>query len=188
MTAKRVSLCGRSIWNRGADAQQAASDMQRPEGQNSNDLEFYLAGNVELRQQTLQTRQGAPQQRTIRAEEIYYDVNRNVAVAYNARLEMKQAKLLEPLIVTARELLQINVNTFEVTEAVAYGSKLPSDPDLTASLSQATIDHQPVGLQVNQANVGHIADGDDDAAGDDDGPTKETVARRRFPMRSSARR
>src|SRR5262249_53241141 len=71
------------FWTR-SNPQQLFGTLRTPQGQTSRDLEFYLAGNVEIRQQD---QQGT---RTLRADEVYYDVSRNVAVAMRADLEFKQ--------------------------------------------------------------------------------------------------
>ena len=66
------------IWSRQGITQQMMDNLRRPEGQTSRDLEFYLSGNVEIRQQNVKDA------RILRADEIYYDVNRNAAIALHA--------------------------------------------------------------------------------------------------------
>jgi hypothetical protein len=129
------------IWTRNANGEEVISGMKRPEGQESNELEFYLAGNVELRQQSPSARR---ESRTLRADEIYYDVPRNVAIAENARLEIRQPLLPDPLIVTAKEYRQLSVTNSEATEAILFDSKLPSDPSLKVYLKEATLEDRTV--------------------------------------------
>src|SRR5262249_21256739 len=62
------------IWTQGGDPQQLMNSL-RQEGHGGRDLEFYLAGNVEIRQEAPTARE----KKTLRADEVYYDVNRNVA-------------------------------------------------------------------------------------------------------------
>jgi hypothetical protein len=132
------------IWARNAAGEEVISGMKRPEGQDSNELEFYLAGNVELRQQSPNNRR---ESRTIRADEIYYDVPRNVAIAENARLEIRQPLLPDPIIITAKEFKQLSITNSEVSEAAIFDSKLPSDPTLKVYLKEATIEDRTVPMK-----------------------------------------
>src|SRR5205085_3025406 len=93
------------IWTRGGDPQKLIKSL-RQEGHGGKDLEFYLAGNVEIRQEEFTARE----KKTLRADEVYYDVNRNVAVALSAQLELREAPrpgtravVTEPVYVTAPE-------------------------------------------------------------------------------------
>jgi hypothetical protein len=125
------------IWTRNANGEQIIGGMKQPEGQESNELEFYLAGNVELRQQAPTAKR---ESRTIRADEIYYDVPRNVAICENGRIEIRQPLLPDPLIITYKELRQLSVTNSEADEAYIFDSKLPSDPTLKVYLRNATIE------------------------------------------------
>ena len=66
------------VWSKGGDAQKLVAGIENAQGQSTNELEFYLAGNVEIRQNDGQ------EMRILRADECYYDVNHNVAVALSA--------------------------------------------------------------------------------------------------------
>src|SRR5439155_25323251 len=83
----------------------------RGEGQTSRELEFFLAGNVEIRQQSRQS------VRTLRAEQIYYDVSRNVAVAVSADLEVRQPGVPDPIHLKADELYQLSPTLFRGVRA-----------------------------------------------------------------------
>src|SRR5262249_25524338 len=61
------------LWTRG-DTQQLVGKL-RAEGQTTRSLAVYLSGNVEVRNQSDKEVRG------LRADEVYYDVGRNVAVA-----------------------------------------------------------------------------------------------------------
>jgi hypothetical protein len=135
------------IWHRGGDSQKTFNGMKSPEGQEGNHVEFYLSGNVELRTQPKNNSpmsKTATRERTIRADEMYYDVDRNVAVAIKARMEMHMAKVPDPIVLTAAELFQLNINTFEMTEAEASSSKLPSDPGFKVYMSSAIVEDRTV--------------------------------------------
>src|SRR5205823_2432551 len=95
--------------------------------------------------------------RTLRAEEVYYDVNRNVAVALTASLEMKMPPPksfigatnnpmlgFEPVIFKADEILRTSATTYEVVKAEFFSSKLPSDPGLKVYMTKAHIEDKTV--------------------------------------------
>jgi hypothetical protein len=132
------------IWTKG-DGKQLSTNIQQPSGHTSNDLEVYLSGHVVIRQSPLVNPKG--EQRTISANEVYYDVNRNVAVAKDARLELKQPLTPDPVIATCQELRQTSINTFEVVKAEVFSSKLPSDPGLKVYLSDGVIEDKQVPLK-----------------------------------------
>jgi hypothetical protein len=132
------------IWTRG-DVGQLANNIQQPAGHDSNDLQVYLSGHVIIRQAPIVNPKG--EQRAISADEVYYDVNRNVAIALNARLELTQPLLKDPLIATVQELRQTSINTFELTKAEVFSSKLPSDPGLKIDLHDGVIEDTTVPLK-----------------------------------------
>src|SRR5262249_54128239 len=78
------------IWTKG-DTQEFLRNLQSTQGAPSREDEFYLSGNVVLR-----AGQG-PQERVLRADELYYDVSRNIAVAVSADLELRDKRLPEPM-------------------------------------------------------------------------------------------
>ncbi|HZY87934.1 MAG TPA: hypothetical protein VFE78_24075 [Gemmataceae bacterium] len=138
------------IWTRSADPNKLFGDLQKQEGHSSNDLEFYLAGNVELRQQA--STLNARETKTIQADEVYYDVNRNVAIALSAQLDLLPAPrpgkamplINQPVTVKTPELLQLSATKFEVVKAELFSSKLPSDPGLKVYLGKALIEDKTV--------------------------------------------
>lgn len=126
------------LWTRG-DSQQMFRNMTTAQGETARELEFYLAGNVEIRQQNIAKNQPL---RILRAEEVYYDVNRSVAVATSADLEISQHRIPYPIHVRAEELLQTSPDTFEVINAVASSSKLSSDPGIQIYFRDATLENK----------------------------------------------
>ncbi len=133
------------IWTKGSEGDQLAANIQQPSGHTSNDLEVYLSGHVLVRQAPIVNPK--KEQRTISANEVYYDVNRNVAVALDARLELKQPLLNDPIIATAREIRQTSVNTFEIYRSLVFSSKLPSDPGFTSSMRDGVIEDVTVPMK-----------------------------------------
>jgi hypothetical protein len=122
-----------------------AENIQRPSGHSSNDLEVYLSGHVIIRQAPLVDPKGS--QRTISADEVYYDVSRNVAVAINSRLQIKQPFMNDPLIATAKEIRQTSINTFEIVNTETFSSLLPSDPGLKVYMQDGVIDDNVIPLR-----------------------------------------
>jgi hypothetical protein len=132
------------IWHRGGDSQKAFGNMQTPQGQDGKHIELYLSGNVEMRNQSQNKLGAPPTTRTIRADELYYDVDRSVAVAIKTQMEMKMPKVPDPILLNAAELFQLNVNTFEMTQAEASASKLPSDPGFKVYMASAVVEDRTI--------------------------------------------
>jgi len=126
------------VWKRGG-ATDLFGDRRGPQGEaDGQQVEFYLAGNVEIRNKTSKETQ------TLRADEVYYDVGRNVAVALRADLEVMQPKLLYPLHVTGEQVLQIGPKLFQATQSEVFSSALPSDPGLRVTVVEATLEERDV--------------------------------------------
>ena len=115
-----------------------ASSLQQPQAVGEkNKLEFYLAGNVEIREIDAKKNE-----RVLRADEIYYDVDRNVAIALSARLELRQPNLPEPIVFRADELLRTSKETYEIGKGGLSASKLPSNPGLEIYFATATVEEK----------------------------------------------
>lgn len=127
------------------DGKLLTDNIQRPGGFSSNDLEVYLSGHVIIRQAPLVDRKGS--ERTISADEVYYDVNRNVAIAVNSRLQIKQPLMNDPLIATGKEIRQTSINTFEIVDSETFSSRLPSDPGLKIYMRDGVIEDNVVPLR-----------------------------------------
>src|SRR5207247_7346881 len=93
-------------WSRGSGGQDVLN-FNKPAAKSSRQLEFYLAGNVEIREQD------GKNVRTLRADEVYYDINRHVAIAVSADLQFKQPGVMEPIHFAADEIEQTSANTFK---------------------------------------------------------------------------
>ncbi len=98
-------------------------------------IEFFLAGNVEARE--LDAKRG---ERIMRADELYYDVDRNIAIALSVKLETRQPNVPDPIVITADEILRTSANTYEFTGGYLSSSKLPSDPGLKLYFATATLE------------------------------------------------
>lgn len=144
------------FWTRG-NTQQVLGGMRSPSGQSTRELELYLAGNVEIRQR------GEQGERTLKADQVYYDVGRNVAVAVSADLEFHQPGLTDPVHLKADELLQLSSTKFEAIRAEVFSSRLPSDPGLKVTVAHATLEEKRIprksifGRQVVDRQTGNPA-------------------------------
>lgn len=121
------------LWTKG-DSKELFGNLRAPQGETSKSLEFYLSGNVEIRNQTKADTE------IIRAAEVYYDVNRNVAIALRADLEVRQPTLPYPIHFKADELQQLNAKLFLAKQTEVYSTILPSDPGLKIQVREARIE------------------------------------------------
>jgi hypothetical protein len=127
------------VWTRDGDATPTAA------GDNTRELEFYMAGHVVLRTQRPQSGDKV----RIEADEMYYDTRRNVAVALQSRLELDPTNktnpgvaITEPIVLTAAELFQTSETTYELVNSEVFSSKLPSDPGLKLLVARATVEER----------------------------------------------
>jgi hypothetical protein len=123
------------IWTHG-EATDQGERIQSPEGLTGRELEFYLAGNVEIRQRS------GREERTVRADEVYYDVSRNVALALSADVAWRQPGVPDIVHFTADELQQTSQTTFRGLRGTFFSSKLPSDPGLKVVFAEATLEER----------------------------------------------
>jgi hypothetical protein len=127
-----------TFWSRGGSDPMSISSSLAKTGR---EFEFYLAGNVEIREQN------GKDVRTLRADEVYYDINRHVAIAVSADLQFKQPGVTEPIHFRADELEQTGANSFKAIRAEVFSSKTPADPGLKVVFAEATLDEKKVPRQ-----------------------------------------
>lgn len=125
------------FWTKG-DGNQAFDAMRGPQGQTSNAFEFFLSGNVEIRNQTSKETQ------VLRAEEAYYDVGRNVAVAVRGDVEISQKRLPHPMHLKGEELLMLGPKLYQARQAEIFSTVLPSDPGLKIMVTEGTIEDRDI--------------------------------------------
>jgi hypothetical protein len=125
------------IWTRG-NTQQVMTDLQAGQGQKHDTVEFYLAGNVEIRSQSQK------ELRTIRCDEAYYDVKRHVALALKADVQIEDPRLPDALHVSGEVVRQQNENLMDADKARISASKLPYDPGLDVYAQHASVESQQV--------------------------------------------
>ncbi len=76
----------------------------------------------------------------MRADEVFYDVSRNTAVAVSADLTLSIPKTPEPIHLRADELEQTSQTTFTVKNGTASSSKTPNDPDVQIFFKTADVE------------------------------------------------
>src|SRR5262249_7838795 len=74
----------------------------------------------------------------------YYDVNRHVAIARHADLEINDPRTFNPVHVQSDELLQLNADLFRSQVAAVNASQLPWGPVLEITVKDATLENRPI--------------------------------------------
>lgn len=120
------------VWTRG-NAQQLFNNMSTSQEGDSGAHEVYLAGHVQLFTRTDKSVEA------LRADEVYYDFRRGVAVARQADLEIMLPKVPMPVHAKTQEMIQVNPKLRQMREMSVYSSILPSDPGLQFTIKDATI-------------------------------------------------
>jgi hypothetical protein len=128
------------IWVRGLAIDQIGTGFNVPQDQKV-EVEVYLSGNVVVRTQSKPGTAGfqAPITQTIRAGEVYYDVERNRAIALSADMELGIPNVPSGVHVRGKELHRLSREEFEMLQAEVFSSYTPSDPALKMDSSRVTI-------------------------------------------------
>ena len=121
------------FWTKG-DTAEILGDLRNGQGQKHRSIEFYLAGHVEIRTKSKKDA------KTIRCDEAYYDVNRHVAVALHADLEVYDPKTTTAVHLQSDELFQLNEHQFESPGGQVNASELPYDPNLELRTGKSTLE------------------------------------------------
>ncbi len=139
------------LWVGNRDPQEFMTGLRR--GQTTQDrIEVYLEGHVEIRQ--ADARRSEPDKprgpgpieasRLLLADQVYYDVSRNVAILLNGEVIVAQPGVAEPVHLRAREIRQVGRKEFEASDAEFFASRLPSDPDFRIFVREATLEEREV--------------------------------------------
>jgi hypothetical protein len=136
------------LWTRG-NLQEFSEEMKSPQGKTTRDVEFYLSGNVVIREKNapvprLPGQHPPPEPPVLRADEVYYDVSRNVAVARLADLEFRQPGVPDPIHLRSEELVQVSPKFWRAIRSELSSSRLPSDPGLKLYIVEATLEERQV--------------------------------------------
>ncbi|HEY2784405.1 MAG TPA: hypothetical protein VGJ05_05460, partial [Fimbriiglobus sp.] len=120
-------------------------NLEGPEGKTH--VEMYLAGNVVIRMKQDNPAGSGPGRtvyQTLRAEQIYYDVNENRAVAISADLELSFSGFKDSVHLHGAEVQRLGLNEWRAIRAEATSSKLPSDPALLFASEDITYTRRQV--------------------------------------------
>ena len=103
-------------------------------------IELYCSGNV-----VVKTRgdDGSGGEQTIRAEELYYDLEKSKAVAIGADLESNFAAA-DPIHLRTPELWRLGPHEYRAFDTLVFSSKRPADPVFTIRSREATITEQTI--------------------------------------------
>lgn len=141
---------------------------QPPDGTDGGrlELELFMTGNVVIRSKDEQvssvTGGRTVTTRTLRAEQIYYDVNKNKAVALRADLEMHFGNFQDSVHLFADRMDRLGRSEWQATKAGAFSSRLPSDPALELLTSSATLRERETdrrnifGIRYRKATTGEV--------------------------------
>ncbi|MFO0823426.1 MAG: hypothetical protein U0792_09975 [Gemmataceae bacterium] len=149
------------IWVRGLAIDNVQNGFQTSPDKKT-EVEAYMAGNVIVR-----TKSKTGPLQTLRAAEVYYDMQRERAVAVSASLEFKPDKITFPVRLRGQELRRLDAENWEALEASFDGSKLPSDPGLRLDSRRVTLSTQHVvtrnvfGIPYRNLLTGEPVEGDE---------------------------
>jgi hypothetical protein len=128
------------VWRRGAV--QNTPDGFQTGGDGNAEMEFYLSGNVIVR-----TKSDKSPLQVLRASEVYYDVERERAVAVTAALEFTPRFAPDAFHIRGREVWRLDAENWEAHDASFDSSKLPSDPGLKIDSGRVTYNERQVRLR-----------------------------------------
>ncbi|MGE3803764.1 MAG: hypothetical protein AB7K24_03710, partial [Gemmataceae bacterium] len=145
------------IWTKD-DPAKLFRGLRTEQGSSARDAEVYLSGNVQIFEQSGRKRgpdktakdpnrpsdDDGLENHRLQADEVYYDLARNVAIAYQADLSFRQSGVPDPIHMKADELLQLSRTKFQAVRAEVFSSKLPSDPGLKVFVSDATLEQKVI--------------------------------------------
>jgi hypothetical protein len=115
------------LWIRGRDVENIQQGFTTS-GDGKTEVELYLSGNVVIRSAS-GTGVGRSTQ-TLRAPEVYYDAQRNRAVALRSELQIYTLRSPDPLLIRGEEMRRLDLENWDILYGTIGGSKLPSDPGL----------------------------------------------------------
>ncbi|MBM3978865.1 MAG: LPS assembly protein LptD [Planctomycetes bacterium] len=129
------------IWVRGM-AVDNVRDGFRTAGDGKTEVEVYMGGNIIIR--STHGPREKPVTQTLRAEEVFYDVERNRAIAVRADLEMATPNSPDPFRLKGEEIRRLDLENWEMLNATMNASKLPSDAGLRLDARRFTLSQRKV--------------------------------------------
>ncbi len=124
------------VWVRGGTTEELPGGF-RTRGDGRSEVEVYLRGNVVVR-----TKSAKGPLQTLRAQEVYYDVERQRAVALEGSLDFQPPPAPDPIHVTGAEVRRLDAENWEILQASISASKLPSDPGFRIDARRVTYEER----------------------------------------------
>jgi len=106
-------------------------------------IELYLSGNVIIRSMSAGGAQGTSEQ-TLRAEEVYYDIDKSKAIAMCADLETRFLAGPDPIHVRSKEIWRLGQHEWRAFDTLIFSSKRPADPAVTIHSREASLTDETV--------------------------------------------
>jgi hypothetical protein len=128
------------LWRRGPTAGTTPNGFQT--GNGGSEVEVYLSGNVIVR-----TKSARGPLQTLRAAQVYYDVERQRAVALAGDLEFTPLLAPDPFHLRGEEVRRLDAENWEILNGSFTASKLPSDPGVRFDSSRVTYSERLVRLR-----------------------------------------
>lgn len=116
----------------GKDARQGLEIESAP-GERNAQMELFLMGNVVIRtkaESKIGTVVAQNLTNTLRADQVFYQVNENRCIALDANLELAVEGSPDAVYLTGKEVQRLGQNEWRALDAEAFASRLPSDPAL----------------------------------------------------------
>lgn len=131
--------CDRAIvWIKGINTGGGIRGVPDLNGLKKENIELYLEGHVEIRGKKLVGPDAGFTQK-LYADRAYYDLGRSVALLQNSEIVYTLPGVIFPIHVQAAEMRQVNPERFEMSQAVFFASRLPSDPDLKVMTGELSV-------------------------------------------------
>ncbi len=144
------------IWQTGGGSKtlmDSVNDKEGVDAGNDKHIEIYLSGNVVMRygnNSDVRGPDGAPiDTKILRAEQVYYDVTKNTAIALRADLEMLKLAgssappgAIQPAHLTSAEIMQVSPQEWQTKDSTLAGSKLPAEPGIKMTIAETTLYEQ----------------------------------------------
>lgn len=111
------------------------------------DADLFLAGNVVIRVKNESKTATGPAKNvtnTLRADQVFYQVNENKCIALDADLELAYEGAKDTVHMHGKEIWRLGQNEWRALDAEAFASKLPSDPALTLTAKEMTYTRRQV--------------------------------------------
>lgn len=129
------------VWVRGKPVDDIQNGFNT-DADGKTEVEVYMTGNVVVRTKS----KDGPLQ-TVRASQVYYDVQKEKAVALAATLEYLPLKSQDAIRIRGQEIRRLDMENWEALEASFDSSKLPSDPGIRIDSRRVTLSQRKVQLR-----------------------------------------